>query len=232
MSLIIFLIVVFGNVWLWKMFNFNSVLGFLMLAASILLYLYSQRENGFLLAGFLIILILGLFRGCGLQQPILGLNEQETLLSQQRLNEYPPITWLPIAHWLEERRETVGFYKLIGNFSEVVNPNLYFFANHPRERAAVIEIEKFSYILLPLFIFGTFLFVSEGKVAFFVSSFFIPLIYYSIVGIYGKIDPYLLFPFITVTISKGFSQLKKDLLIVFLILFVLVLTQSFIYAKF
>jgi hypothetical protein len=214
------------------MFNFGFVLGLVVFVASVLLYIYSQKGDRLLLVGFLITLIFGLFIGGGIHQPALGYSTQEMLLSQQRLNEYPPITWLPVAHWLEERKETIAFYKLMDNFSSVMSPNLYFFANHPRERSGIVEVEKFPYVLLPIFVYGIFLLISEKKKSFFIWSFLVPLTYYSIFGVSGKLDPYLLFPFFAVSITKGILGLKKNMLVIFFILYALVLAQSIIYAKF
>jgi hypothetical protein len=47
--------------------------------------------------------------------------------------------------------------KLEQNLFYSLDPNLYFFASHPRERAEVGEFDKYPWVLLPFFIVGLFL---------------------------------------------------------------------------
>jgi hypothetical protein len=142
---------------------------------------------------------------------------------------------LPVAHWLEERPETIAVYRLTQNFSEIVDPNMYFFANHPRERVGINEVEKFPYILLPLFVYGVILLVSGKQHGLFIVSLGVPALYYVLYGTGNGLEPFLLFPFILISIFTATEELqKKNIKIIwkaaFWILYFLVLIQGIIYA--
>lgn len=47
-------------------------------------------------------------------------------------------------------------YKLHRNFFANLNPNLYFFNSHPRERSGIEEFKKYLPFFLPFFIIGVF----------------------------------------------------------------------------
>ena len=167
-------------------------------------------------------------------------NDNEKVIQQEWLKAYPPIyikidgktIWIPIAHWLEQRKEFLVFYKLEENFSEVVDPNLFFFTNHPRERVGVREFEKFPYILLPIFIVG--LFSIKKKNLKDVLLGLSPVVLISFIGNSNPMGPFALFPFFAAIISIGLAPnfSKKQFLIPFVALFILVFIQSFAYAKY
>ncbi|OGM27130.1 hypothetical protein A2962_03440 [Candidatus Woesebacteria bacterium RIFCSPLOWO2_01_FULL_39_61] len=142
------------------------------------------------------------------------ISNDDRRLIDMRLKEYPPIyikigqkkVWLPIAHWFEERKESIAFFRLSKNFSEVIDPNLYFFANHPRERVGIKEIEKFSFMLLPVFIYGA-LKISEKKDKWlWIISFAVPLAATSVIGNYNSLGPVSLYPFFVVTLTRGLTE--------------------------
>ena len=88
------------------------------------------------------------------------LNNDQIRIKDMRLKSYPPVyltfdtktLWIPVAHWFEERKESIAFFRILKNVSETVDLNLYFFANHPRERVGYNEFEKFPYIFIPAFL--------------------------------------------------------------------------------
>lgn len=232
MSLIVFFVITLGNVWIWKLFKFNAYLGILIALSTLILFFYLINKKTFLAVIFIVFLVFVSILGKNIRKPDIYYNQNQKIISTLRLNEYPQVTFLPIAHWMEEKPGMIGFYKILDNLSQTLNPNLYFFANHPRERSGITEVEKFPYILLPIFIYGIFLLISEKNNWFFVISFFIPLVFYSVFGLGSSLEPYLLFPFISVSIYKGFNKLSLMWKILFFILFIIVLIQSIIYAKF
>lgn len=71
-----------------------------------------------------------------------------------RLSAYPPITFLPIAHWLEQKNITIAMTRMAESFFENLDPNQYFFANHPRERVDHVEIQKLLFVFLPFSLIG------------------------------------------------------------------------------
>ena len=108
------------------------------------------------------------------------------------------------------------FNKLEQNFFRSIDLNLYFFGNHPRERAGIREFEKYTFLFLPFFFLGLYRLVTSN-IKYPLVSLIIPLILLSFIGQDNPIGPFGLFPFYTATISVGillthnklFSLLQK-----------------------
>src|SRR3989304_8146081 len=156
------LLVIFGNLWIWRMFSESILVGVSAMASSLLLYRtikFGKLEK--LLVLFLLILFVQQIKVTDIR-PLTYLSEQERIVQLRRLNEYPPIkvpfctknVFIPLSHWLEERPEILSLYRIQNNLSEALSPNLYFFSNHPNERVGIKENEKFPYVLLPFFVIG------------------------------------------------------------------------------
>lgn len=177
--------------------------------------MYFKRGNNKFLYIFLAsVLILVLFQiNTTNLQDLSYLNNDEQRVQHMRLNEYPPVkislfgktVWVPIAHWLEERKEMIIFYRLEENFFQAIDPNLYFFSNHPRERVGVNEFEKFLYPLLPFFFVGIYRYVKE-KQYFLIGTMFFSVIVISIVGFVNALGPFLIFPYISLAIYLGLEH--------------------------
>jgi hypothetical protein len=175
-------------------------------------------------------------------QDLVYLDNDEQRVQQMRLREYPLVRitlfgktlWIPAAHWLEERKEVIIFYRLEKNFFETIDPNLYFFSNHPRERIGVSEFEKFAYIVLPIFLYGLYL-VIKKKRYFLLAYLFISLGIISVIGHDSLLGPFLLFPFISLSVFVGLIDLhqktRKNRLLTFsfLVIYILSLIQIFSY---
>lgn len=148
------------------------------------------------------------------------LDNDEQRVQQMRLKEYPPVKlslfgkslWIPMAHWFEERKEVITFYRLEKNFFQAIDLNLYFFSNHPRERVGTSEFEKYLYPLLPFFLIGSFAYFKESKYLL-VGVIFLSLILISIIGFLNPLGPFLLFPFMSIAIYLGlentYTKIKK-----------------------
>lgn len=101
--------------------------------------------------------------------------------------------------------------KLQSNYFANLDPNLYFFASHPRERLGVEEFNKFFPIFLPFFLIGLFycIYIKKGKV----------LIYFLIISLVSMVvspkynlGPILFFPLISFMITAGImASLQKGL---------------------
>lgn len=257
MSLLLFLFASLGNLWIWKIFSNSIWLGLLLLSSSALLILavFNKRKLFFYL--FLIFfLILFYFQYGNIQKRSLTeLNNYSKYLVKQRLNEYPPTylkiagktLWLPLPHWLEQRKETISFYRFLENFSEKVDPNYYFFANHPRQRIGIKEFEKIPYFFLPFFVAGFSFFVSskisKGKKLLVILVFVFPVLVFSFLGRDGKLGYFIAFPFMVFLIFSGlkFIFLKISSLSTFKRIFIvstgfvfwlLNMIQIFLYEKF
>lgn len=92
--------------------------------------------------------------------------------------------------------------KLQRNFFENLDPNLYFFASHPRERVGVLEFEKYLPIFLPFFLLGLIytIYKPSSKVLIFIVA--ISAVS-SIISPNYNLGPLLFFPIINYLITVG-----------------------------
>lgn len=85
------------------------------------------------------------------------------------------------------------------NLATLLDPNFYFFANHPHERIGIVEQERFWFGLLPFFILGMLLL---GQKRWFVTGLVLAVLTGTILGL--EVGPYLFYPFIIFAIFRGF----------------------------
>lgn len=248
------ILVLLTNLWIWGIFSYNLLLGFLVLLSTVFLYLHlrNDKTTSFKVLLFLSFPLLLLFQWRTTNVTSLtSLDNDQKRVQQMRLNEYPPVSiqikektiWIPIAHWFEGRKETIAAFRMQNNFSESIDPMLYFFANHPRERVGTEEFEKFPYILFPFFLFGVFYLPKKLKLVTLLASLILPLALISIIGSKNNLGPFSLFPFISVATSVGLAETHRraklllhknyqKALIAFAVVFVLVFLQITTYAKY
>jgi len=260
-KLIPFGFVLIFNLWIWKIFSTNIALGLITLITSIFLWFSIKTTSKYFSYLFILLAIILLFFQWQTTQrfSLTYLDNDEQRVQQMRLKEYPPvyikvgekIIWIHVANWFELRKESVAFYRIERNFSEVIDPNLYFFANHPRERVGIKEFEKFPYILLPVFLIGIFALIRNRsfvpsrtkKLALFSFSFILPIFLISLIGHINPSGPFTIFPFLAVTASLGLEEIYKKIsklpkfskalvIILSLTLFLLVFLQMISYAKY
>lgn len=93
-------------------------------------------------------------------------------------------------------------YKLQRNFFANLDPNLYFFASHPRERLGVEEFKKYSPIFLPFFLVGTLFSIYVLSPAILIYSISI-LLLSSVVSSKYYLGPILFFPLLNYLITIG-----------------------------
>jgi hypothetical protein len=143
------------------------------------------------------------------------LSNDEQRIQQIRFKEYPLIhfkvfnrvIWPPIGYWFEFRKELLVFSRISKNFFEAIDPGLYFFANHPRERVGLDETEKFAYPLLPFFLLGNLMIFSQPRQRQAFLLLILPLGLVSFVGHNNPLGPFSLMPFLAVIITEGISYL-------------------------
>lgn len=225
-NIILILFVILSNFWIWKIFAANFYIALLIILATITLY-FSSRLFYLLLIVLLIIQIIGTNKTLPWK-----INVYEYQMQQQRLREYPPITWLPIAHWLEQRPETVTFYRVKENLFEVLDINHYFFSGHPRPSLINQEFTKLPYILLPLFIIGLFTLKKYDRKI--IAAFIAPVFLVSIIGVNNSLGIFSFMPFLSLAIANGLTKcLQRYLLIIlFLLLYAVVSVQLYSYARY
>lgn len=216
------LISLFANLWIYKIIAVNFLLGVLVLLATILLI----KNNKFFLLLFVPILF---FQIQTTNRPSLtDISNDDRRVIDMRLKSYPP-KFLRLGYWLEERKESIIFNRVTTNLFENIDPNLYFFANSPRQRVGIKEFEKFPYVLLPFFFLGIYSFLSKKDKLFWLLSFFIPLAILSIIGNKNNLGPFSLFPFFVVSINEGLKKIQSKYIKVFIVVLVLVLIQIISY---
>ncbi len=212
-------LVLLANFWIWRIL-FNSIpLGLLVLVSSIFLYLSFKRSSKKHFFTFLVLfslLLISQWKTTS-EESLVELSNDEQRVQQMRLKEYPLVffkigrktVWIPLAHWFEGREESIAFFRILENFSETIDPNLYFFANHPRERVGINEFKKFPYIFLPLFFYGLVLSITERRKLVLGISFILPVVLISIIGHKNQFGPFSLFPFLVVLTIHGLELLSQ-----------------------
>lgn len=222
----IFIFIVLSNFWIWRIFATNAWVGLLIVLASLTLNFASKW---FYLLLFALLIIQVGYSKITLPWKI---NTYQYQIQQQRLNEYPPITWLPIAHWLEQRPEAVIFYRVKENLFEVVDINHYFFSGYPRPSSINQEFIKLPYILLPLFIVGFFTFKKYDRKI--IAAFIAPVFLASIIGWNNSLGIFSFMPFLFLAIANGLNRCLqlRLLIILFLLLYAASFIQLYSYARY
>jgi len=206
----ILLVVLFGNWWIWKVFSFNFLTGITLVFVTILLYRLTRKYTKNTFTSFTILFLLLLFfqfKTTGISSLTL-LSNDDIRVRDMRLREYPPLK-IPVGWWFEGRKESIAFFRILKNFSEVIDPNLYFFANHPRERVGFIEFEKFHFVFIPFFLLGIFKLIDQNKILYTFLSFILSVLLILTIGNYNPIGPFSLFPAISVTTIYGAEYVYK-----------------------
>lgn len=96
--------------------------------------------------------------------------------------------------------------KWVNNFFTLIDPNFYFFANHPHERGGIVESERFWFGLLPFFILGLLIL---GQKKWFVTALFAALVLGSLSGV--DRGAYWLYPLIIIAIIRGLAYFFKKI---------------------
>jgi hypothetical protein len=135
-------------------------------------------------------------------QSLADISSFEKLQIADRLVAYPPITFFPVAHILEQRKEMIITRHFLSNLYETLDPNYYFFANHPRSPAGANDYVKFPWIFLPLALVGLYHQIRRTSIGLLI-AFLTSVIVVSAVSFHPQLGPWLLFPFIITWIIRG-----------------------------
>lgn len=244
MQKMIFPTILLTNFWIWKIFSTNFFIGVVCILATLTLYslLQSNKEN-YKPFVFLLILLLFLQYTTTTKISLTELTPDEKRVQQTRLDSYSPVSfkfmdkivYIPVAHALEGRKESIAISRIENNFAQAIDPALYFFANHPRERIGIREFEKYPYLLFPAFIIGLIILKSRFKLL--ICLLIPPILILSLIGHNNSLGPFSLFPFITIVTTFGtiylYERFKQNKLLVkgFILIYILVLIQIWSYAK-
>lgn len=216
--MIILLILTAANYWVWQILANNFILGATLLLIELGLFvLITQKNlkkayrNTILLSG-LILLTLGIiFVRANFDRTLLTISPTEISVLSQRhaylaeglgrifTNRY-------VLHYYKDYSMAVGKYER--NIFYSLDPNLYFFRSHPREKAGIDEYDKYSPLFLPLFVLGIFYLILYSKVyRFLLLYFIIALLATGLTSPYYKLGPVLMFPFVNMILYLGLTGL-------------------------
>jgi hypothetical protein len=243
-----FLLVLITSIWIWKMLLENFIIAIVCIACTILIYqitVHKVKNNKLSKLYIFLLVVLALLQIFTTQyKSLTKLDDDGIRVQQIRLNEYPPthITiagktlWLKFANWFEQRDETRAFFRMESNVFQSIDPSLYFFVNHPRERFGVHEFEKFPYILMPFFIIGIVSMFYKYRLISSI-SFIVPVFISAMWGNNNPLSNFTFFPLIAISITHGLQNIykyinlkkHKSLFYIFCILFTLVFLQTVIY---
>lgn len=212
---VVFFVLLLITPWFWRIVKINVWIAlFVLLAFLAVLYSRKFSKLGFFSVFFMIILLVFQLKTTR-KTDFFYLDNDQQRVQQVRLSEYPPIKidlggktiWLPVGYWLEGRPESIAFYRAKQNFFELVDSNLYFFANHPRERVGVEEFEKLPYIFLPFFIAGLLVQANKKNWWHYLCFLILPVLILTFWGNVSALGPFLLFPFLIISVFDGFCFL-------------------------
>ncbi len=211
--LLLNLLVALANFWIWKVFKDNWLMGIVLISISFLLFFLVIKFNKIIC---ILILILSLFL-CG-QIVTSGFDKNLTTLTvdgQKQLDTRHGYFSLELGK-LFQNKYSLHFYKDFypylssyeNNVFNALNPNLYFFENHPREKGSVGEFPKYPGIfILPFMVGFLFLFKSAPK--------FVVIYFLSVLFITGfirqgySLGPILFYPLINFLITDGSIRIYK-----------------------
>ncbi len=206
--ILIFLIAI-SNFWIWKIFTQSPFLAIVLILLSIFLILRLKVLSLILLVFLSAFLLKNSF-----DTNLLYVSPLEKDKLENR-HEY----YAQSLGRIYKNRISIYLHKTVSpyvsryekNLAYNLDPNLYFFASHPRERLGIDEFVKFPLIALPFFLIGLGVLFS-GKYNF--------LLIYAIASVFVsgflfpgyRLGPVLMFPFMTVTLYLGLSRLLQKFL--------------------
>jgi len=149
----------FGNFWIWKILKENLIIGLLLLALNLLILrnFTNNSKRIYFLAGTVFIILSILILRNGFDKGIFTLDPDETQKIANRHGYYsselgPFFLNKPVLYFYKNIYPTI--FELQRNFLYSLDPNIYFFTGHPRERYGISEFDKYPFILFPLFFIG------------------------------------------------------------------------------
>lgn len=194
------------NLWWVNIYKESPMWGLLFLFVG-LVSVWAYRRNKFLIIILILVSLLVAQVFITKTRSLTQIANDDRRLIDLRLGAYPPITFLPIAHWLEQKNITIASTRMADSFFENLDPNQYFFANHPRERVGHIEIQKLIFIFLPFSLVG---FMVLGQKSWkLLAGNLLGLVILSIVGNNIPWGNIFLYPLLLISIDEGWRCLRK-----------------------
>ncbi|MGA2910200.1 MAG: hypothetical protein ABSE04_00155 [Candidatus Microgenomates bacterium] len=210
------LILTLANYWIWQILLSNLVISIVLLIIEfgifVLITLKELRKHW---RDAILISVLLLTMACGF---ILRNKFDKTLLTNSPteinvLNERHGILANGLGIIFTNRYAqhyyldfNLGAGKYLRNVFYTLDPNLYFFQSHPREKAGIVETNKYSPFVLPLFVIGIlFLIIYYRQYLFLIAYFLFALVLTGFLSPAYNPGPVLMFPFMNIVLYLGLT---------------------------
>lgn len=212
----ILIVATIANYWFWQILRNNIFLLLILLVVEFALFILvnqGNKTNKILL--FFITLTLVLIPSIFLIKQFdrnLNINSpSETYTLNQRHGYLAEGLGVLFTNKISQRyylNFDTGIKKYLQNVSYTVDPNLYFFRSHPREKSGIDEYEKYSPFVLPLFIIGVvFILVNAAGFTTLLTYSAFAILITGLISPGYKLGPILMFPVINIILFKGFVWL-------------------------
>ena len=205
---LLLLAVIFGNLWIWRILRENLLIGILLIILSFLLFkqvITKVQKRQFFLLILIFATISFITLRVGFDNNIFVSSAEEKIQQNTRHGFYSVELGKLFKNTISlqfHKYLSTSIYKLERNLFYNLDPNLYFFAAHPRERAGVGEFGKYPWFLLPFFIIGLFL-----AIRYYYLPTGIYFIWTSLISIFLNpgyyLGPVLFFPLMNILIVLG-----------------------------
>lgn len=207
-SIITNILVILLTPWWWVIIQRNPWVGLAVFSLSLVVFLYFCQTKSKALLLWLAILTITLF--------ILSVREafdesifRNSALDIQQINKRHEFYASGLGKLYKNRFVLTYFKdyhlpisKLQRNFFANLDPNLYFFKSHPRERLGVEEFDKYLPIFLPFFLIGVFYSIYILSPSLLIYAIPVSLLS-SIISSKYNLGPILFFPLINFMITIG-----------------------------
>lgn len=203
----------FFNFWIFRIYEFNFLLGEVMVILTLLLYFsFNLKGTGIIFTTFILTIFFSIFLLFNyFNRDLFSITQIDLIKTEQRKNFYSN----DLGKLYRNRLGVFYFDKLRLHFSKAQEAffsplewTLYF---SPKR---LIDYEKFSLFLSPLFITGLLYFIvkSTKKILLY---FLIALITHTFTILDSKISPLLFFPISIVCINQGILIVVKNIKYIF-----------------
>ena len=217
LKLIVFILITFANFWWILILKENFLYGLLLILITFILFFASFNVfSGLKLSvimGVLFVILSTLLIKNHFDYTLKTLSPTDEKIQTQRHGVYADGLGILFTNKLSQnfyKNWSMSLGKYLRNISYSVDPNLYFFSSHPREKSGIDEFEKYSPFLLPIFIIGVLIHaLSFGKIKALTAYLLASIIITGFISPYFKLGPILLFPYISIVIALGAASVIK-----------------------
>lgn len=218
-SHLLFFLILFGNYWIWSIFLTNNLIFICLVTASIVFYLFfTKQQKKYVYIFFVLFLVLLFLQArTTTSNNLKDITNDEQRVQTQRKNLYHSRFHIirllffkfPLVEFFEGDL-AVATKKIQVHFFETFEPNVYFFAGHPRERIWANESYKFPFVLIIPFVIGVFGILNR-RFFYFHLFFLISAIALGFTGHLNPMGPFIAFPFLVFLIYFGVNFLLLTL---------------------